>query len=107
MVPGFPLPDQRGLSGGNYGNAAGRAGGAYGVWPIALAGGLIPNAGYSFWLFTRNPTWGNYRATWHPEVWFGCLMGAFWMGPRRGRRGLWTGFALLAVATAVIAAGNR
>jgi L-rhamnose-H+ transport protein len=124
----------------------------YAVWPIALLGGLIPNAGYSFWLLSRNGTWKNFRGTWRPDVWFGCLMGVLWMGafaiygvssvylgalgtsvgwalfqifmimtanlsgvltgewkdaPAPAKRGMWTGLALLAVATVVIAASNR
>lgn len=124
----------------------------YAVWPIALLGGLIPNAGYSFWVLFRNGTWKHFRGTWRPDVWFGCLMGVFWMGafaiygvssvylgalgtsvgwalfqifmimtanlsgvltgewkraPESAKRRLWTGLGLLAVATAVIAAGNR
>ncbi len=124
----------------------------YAVWPIALLGGLIPNAGYSFWLLSRNRTWKNFRGAWHPDVWFGALMGVLWMGafaiygvssvylgtlgtsvgwalfqifmimtanlsgvltgewtgaPEGAKRGLWAGLGLLAIATAVIAAGNR
>jgi L-rhamnose-H+ transport protein len=52
----------------------------YAVWPIALLGGLIPNACYSFWLLSRNRTWKHFRGNWRPDVWFGCLMGIFWMG---------------------------
>ena len=52
----------------------------YAVWPIALLGGLIPNVGYSFWLLSRNGTWNHFRGAWRPDVWFGCLMGVFWMG---------------------------
>lgn len=52
----------------------------YSVWPIALLGGLIPNAGYSCWLLSRNGTWKHFGGAWHPDVWFGCLMGVFWMG---------------------------
>jgi L-rhamnose-H+ transport protein len=124
----------------------------YAVWPVALFGGLIPNAAYSVWLLGRNRTWKCFRQPWSPDVWLGCLMGIFWMGafamygvssvylgvlgtsvgwalfqifmimtanvsgvltgewrraPVAARRGLWTGLALLALATAVIAAGNR
>ena len=53
---------------------------SYAVWPIALLGGFIPNAGYSLWLLSRHGTWKHFRGTWRPEVWFGCLMGVFWMG---------------------------
>jgi L-rhamnose-H+ transport protein len=125
---------------------------SYAVWPIALLGGLIPNAGYSFWLLSRNGTWKHFRDTWRPDVWFGCLMGVLWMGafaiygvssvylgtlgtsvgwalfqifmimtanlsgvltgewkdaPAPAKRGMWTGLALLTVATVAIAASNR
>jgi L-rhamnose-H+ transport protein len=124
----------------------------YAVWPIALLGGLIPNAAYACWLLSRNRTWKHFRSAWRPDVWFGCLMGVLWMGafavygvssvylgilgtsvgwalfqifmiitanlsgvltgewksaPAAAKRGLWTGLALLAAATAMIAAGNR
>ena len=52
----------------------------YAVWQIALLGGLIPNVGYSFWLLSHNGTWNRFRGAWRPDVWFGCLMGVFWMG---------------------------
>jgi L-rhamnose-H+ transport protein len=123
----------------------------YAVWPIALLGGLIPNAAYSGWLLSRNGTWKRFRGTWSPDVWFGCLMGVMWMSafaiygvssvylgplgtsigwalfqifmimtanlsgvltgewkdaPAPARQGMWTGLALLAVATVVIACGN-
>lgn len=124
----------------------------YAVWPVALLGGLVPNAAYSVWLLNRNHTWKCFREPWSPDVWLGCLMGVFWMGavalygvssvylgvlgtsvgwalfqifmimtanvsgvltgewkvaPAAARRELWTGLALLAIATAVIAVGNR
>lgn len=124
----------------------------YAVWPIALLGGLVPNAGYSVWLLSHNGTWSTFRRTWAPDVWFGCFMGVLWMGafavygvssaylgalgtsvgwalfqifmimtanlsgvlagewrsaPPNAMRALWTGLGLLALATAVIAAGNR
>lgn len=52
----------------------------YAVWPIGLLGGLIPNLAYSLWLLGRNRTWKCFRGPWYPDVWFGCLMGVFWMG---------------------------
>jgi len=60
------------------GTASAAAG--YAVWPVGLLGGLIPNLGYSVWLLTRNRTWKHFRTAWSPDVWFGCLMGVFWMG---------------------------
>ena len=59
---------------------ASREAAGYAVWPVALLGGLIPNAGYSFWLLSRNHTWSRFRVNWSPDVWFGCLMGVCWMG---------------------------
>ena len=124
----------------------------YAVWPIALLGGLVPNMGYSFFLLWRNGTWRQFHASWHPDAWFGCLMGIFWMGafaiygvssvylgalgtsvgwglfqifmimtanlsgvltgewthaPAKARRDLWVGLGLLAVATVLMAAGNK
>ncbi len=52
----------------------------YAVWPIALFGGLIPNVAYCVVLLNRNKTWKHFRGRWTPDVWFGCLMGLFWMG---------------------------
>jgi L-rhamnose-H+ transport protein len=52
----------------------------YAVWPIALLGGLIPNAAYAIGLLTRNGSWKVFRQRWTPDVWFGCLMGVLWMG---------------------------
>ncbi len=122
------------------------------VWPIALLGGLIPNATYSLWLLSRNHTWKHFKCARCLDLWLGCLMGILWMGafavygissaylgvlgtsvgwalfqifmimtanlsgvltgewkgaPQTARRGLWGGLALLAAATAMIAAGNR
>ncbi len=51
----------------------------YAVWPIALLGGLLPNAAYCFWLLGRNGTWKAFRGFWRPDAWFGCLMGVLWM----------------------------
>ncbi|MDE3167089.1 MAG: hypothetical protein KGN36_14885 [Acidobacteriota bacterium] len=123
----------------------------YAVWPVALAGGLVPNLGYALWLLRRNRTWSAFRE-WSPGLWCGCLMAVLWMGavaiygvssvylgelgtsagwalfqifmiitanlsgvltgewrgaPPAALRKLWGGLALLALATAVIAAGNR
>lgn len=53
---------------------------AFAVWPVALAGGLIPNLGYSFYLLSKNGTWGLYReASWHDAA-LATLMGLLWMG---------------------------
>lgn len=52
----------------------------YSVWPIGLLGGLVPNAGYSFFLLARKGTWKQLRRGWHPEAWFGTAMAFLWMG---------------------------
>jgi L-rhamnose-H+ transport protein len=50
----------------------------YAVWPIALAGGLVPNLLYSLFLLSRNRTWNRFD-TWIPDVSFAGLMGVMWM----------------------------
>src|SRR5258707_627011 len=52
---------------------------AYAVWPIALAGGLIPNVAYSLWLLVKNRTWSLFRST-PPDLLRSSLMGVLWMG---------------------------
>ncbi len=123
---------------------------AYAVWPVALAGGLLPNLGYSVYLLHTRRTWDRFRTA-LPETGFASLMGLAWMGamacygvgsvylgelgtsagwalfqifmimtanasgflsgewkaaPKAASRKLYLGLALLAAATAIIAAGN-
>jgi len=52
---------------------------AYAVWPIALAGGLIPNVAYSLSLLAKNRTWSLFRST-PPDLLRSSLMGVLWMG---------------------------
>ena len=52
---------------------------SYAVWPVGLAGGLIPNAAYSVYLLWRNHTWSNFRHL-TPGVYWAALMGGLWMG---------------------------
>jgi L-rhamnose-H+ transport protein len=52
---------------------------AYAVWPVALAGGLIPNAAYSMRLLARNQTWALFRDT-PSDLLRSSLMGVLWMG---------------------------
>ena len=52
---------------------------AYAVWPVALAGGFVPNAAYSLWLLVKNQTWALFRAT-PPDFLRSSLMGVLWMG---------------------------
>jgi L-rhamnose-H+ transport protein len=51
----------------------------YAVWPVALAGGAIPNIGYALWLLYRNESWRNFFPVW-PEILLGTIMGVLWMG---------------------------
>ena len=51
----------------------------YAVWPIGLAGGLIPNAAYSLWLLGKNQTWALFGST-PPDFFRSSLMGVLWMG---------------------------
>lgn len=53
--------------------------GAYAVWPMALAGGFLPNAAYSLWLLFKNRTWPLFRYARADLLW-SCLMGILWMG---------------------------
>jgi L-rhamnose-H+ transport protein len=52
---------------------------AYAVWPIGLAGGLLPNLGYCIYLLNRNKTWSNFRQV-RPDLLWSTLMAILWMG---------------------------
>ena len=58
---------------------AGRADAPYAVWPIALAGGALPNLAYAAWLLFTKKTWRNFTPIW-PEITLGAIMGGLWMG---------------------------
>jgi len=124
---------------------------AYAVWPVALAGGLIPNLAYCIYLLFKNRTWSLFRGPILRDASLAALMGVLWMGamavygvasvclgalgtsvgwglfqifmimtanlgglltgewttaPGSARRTLYGGLALLALATAILAAGN-
>jgi L-rhamnose-H+ transport protein len=51
----------------------------YAVWPVALAGGFVPNIAYSAYLLGRNRTWGLFVPA-PGESRFGVLMAVLWMG---------------------------
>lgn len=61
------------LLGGSQANAP------FAVWPVALAGGWVPNTAYSIYLLTRNRSWTAFRRVW-PEMGYSALMGLLWMG---------------------------
>jgi L-rhamnose-H+ transport protein len=52
---------------------------AYAVWPIGLAGGLLPNIGYSIYLLRRNRTAALFQST-CPDIFWAILMAILWMG---------------------------
>jgi L-rhamnose-H+ transport protein len=52
---------------------------AYAVWPIGLAGGLLPNVGFSIYLLRKNQStklFGSFK----PDVVWAVFMAALWMG---------------------------
>src|ERR1039458_5702877 len=124
----------------------------YAVWPVTLAGGLLPNLGYCLYLLFRKKTWSLFRGPWLPDAGHATLMAVFWMGamsvygvaavylgalgtsvgwglfqifmimtanfggvitgewaaaPRSALRTLYAGLGLLAVATLMLAGGDR
>ena len=52
---------------------------AYAVWPIGLAGGLLPNVGYSILLLRRNRTRAHFQFI-IPDLFWATLMAILWMG---------------------------
>lgn len=60
-----------------FGNHPVRA--AYAVWPVGLAGALVPNVFYSAWLLVKNHTWSLFRSA-PPDFFRSSLMGVLWMG---------------------------
>jgi len=60
-----------------FGNQPVRA--AYAIWPVGLAGGLVPNLLYSLWLLARNRTWSLFRSD-PKDLLRSSAMGVLWMG---------------------------
>jgi L-rhamnose-H+ transport protein len=52
---------------------------AYAVWPVALAGGFLPNFAYSVFLLSRNRSVSAFHAPF-PDILWPSLMAALWMG---------------------------
>jgi len=52
---------------------------AYAVWPIALAGGFLPNVAFSIYLLRRNGRWSVFRVS-AGDALLPILMGLLWMG---------------------------
>ena len=51
----------------------------YTVWPIALAGGAIPNIAYAVYLMNSKKSWTSFVPAW-PDILLGAIMGVLWMG---------------------------
>jgi L-rhamnose-H+ transport protein len=51
----------------------------YAVWPIALAGGAIPNIVYAVFLANTKKSWKYFSPAW-PDIIFATTMGVLWMG---------------------------
>jgi L-rhamnose-H+ transport protein len=52
---------------------------AYAVWPIALAGGFVPNLAYSVYQLAQNRSVSAFRKPF-PDVFLASTMAALWMG---------------------------
>jgi L-rhamnose-H+ transport protein len=51
----------------------------YAVWPIALAGGAVPNLAYAILLANKKKSWRKFQRVW-PDLLLGSVMGILWMG---------------------------
>jgi L-rhamnose-H+ transport protein len=52
---------------------------SFAVWPVALAGGFIPNFAYTVWLLSRNRSWKLLGRGIHDAL-LSMLMGMLWIG---------------------------
>jgi L-rhamnose-H+ transport protein len=52
---------------------------SFAVWPVALAGGFIPNFAYTVWLLSRNRSWKRLGRGVHDAL-LSTLMGLLWIG---------------------------
>ncbi len=53
---------------------------AYTVWPVTLAGGLLPNLVYCAYLLTRKKTWSLFRGPCLFDTGLAVTMAVLWMG---------------------------
>lgn len=51
----------------------------FAVWPVALAGGFVPNFAYTAYLLRRNRSWGMLLRS-SADASLSCLMGLLWIG---------------------------
>jgi L-rhamnose-H+ transport protein len=70
---GKPIAD-RAIAAGNTVAHSG-----YAIWPVGLAGGFLPNIGYSLYLLRKNRTLSLFRLSGKDSSW-PLLMGFLWMG---------------------------
>ena len=52
----------------------------YAVWPVTLAGGMLPNLAYCVYLLSTKKTWKVFRSPWLPDAGLATLMAVLWMG---------------------------
>jgi L-rhamnose-H+ transport protein len=85
----------------------------FAVWPVALAGGLIPNLGYTVYLLRKHHSWGKllYSAQ---DAFLSLLMGLLWIGAVAiygvstrylGRLGVSAGWAIYQITMVLTANG--
>lgn len=51
----------------------------FAVWPVALAGGLVPNLAYTIYLLNKNRSWGKLMHS-VQDAFLSLLMGLLWIG---------------------------
>ncbi|QNI31882.1 hypothetical protein H7849_23090 [Alloacidobacterium dinghuense] len=51
----------------------------FAVWPVALAGGLVPNLAYTVFLLNKNQSW-KFLTRSAPDAFLSLLMGLLWIG---------------------------
>jgi L-rhamnose-H+ transport protein len=61
-------------------NGAAASSAAFAVWPVALAGGFIPNLAYTLWLLLKNRSWNLLAHGWQDDALLSLLMGLLWIG---------------------------
>lgn len=73
----FAFGEPIALAAQQFGNSPAQS--AYAVWPIGLAGGLLPNIGYSIYLLRKKKTATLFRTA-TPDIYWSLMMAVLWMG---------------------------
>jgi L-rhamnose-H+ transport protein len=60
-------------------SGAERSTAVFAVWPVALAGGLVPNLGYTAYLLRKNRSWKMLTRC-VPDAFLSLVMGLLWIG---------------------------